>query len=189
MKLYSVKSSAVRAAKAAGLAQYEIIEQDGQFGFRPVKAKKARSNARRTSRVGSWVPSESEALEQHQRELDEAQNPESVEVPAKLVPTKKPAAKSKRGPAKKAAPLWPTPRRSKARSVASGRSPIRCPTRSAKMSSMPASRKASTSLPHAPSTRNAAESGDLISSPKVERPERPPRRGWAFSFALGSVGG
>lgn len=93
MKLYSVKSSAVRAAKAAGLTQYEIIEQDGQFGFRPVKAKKAKRN----------VPNESEALEQYERELDEAQNPETVETPAKAK-AKKPAAKSKRAPAKKAAP-------------------------------------------------------------------------------------
>jgi len=94
MKLYSVKSSATRAAKAAGLTQYEIVEQDGRFGFRPVKAKKAKHD----------VPNESEALEQYERELDEAQNPESVEVPAKLVPAKKPAARSKRAPAKKAAP-------------------------------------------------------------------------------------
>src|SRR5690606_6300536 len=52
------------------------------------------------------VPAESEALEQYERELDEAQNPESVEVPAKLAPvskSKKPAAKSKRAPAKRAA--------------------------------------------------------------------------------------
>ena len=38
MKLYAVKSSAIRAAKAAGLEQYEIVEQDGQFGFRPIEA-------------------------------------------------------------------------------------------------------------------------------------------------------
>ncbi len=39
MKLYAVKSSAIRAAKASGLAQYEIIEQDGQFGFRPIEGE------------------------------------------------------------------------------------------------------------------------------------------------------
>lgn len=39
MKLYAVKSSAVRAAKAAGLTQYEIIEQNGQFGFSPIEPK------------------------------------------------------------------------------------------------------------------------------------------------------
>ncbi len=96
MKLYSVKSSAVRAAKAAGLKQYEIIEQDGQFGFRSVKTQRAK----RTQM------NEGEALEQYERELDEAQNPESVEVPEKLVSKtkKKPAAKSKRAPAKKVAP-------------------------------------------------------------------------------------
>ena len=38
MKLYVVKSSASRAAKHAGLekGQYEIIEVDGMFGFRPI---------------------------------------------------------------------------------------------------------------------------------------------------------
>lgn len=39
MKLYSVKSSAHRAAKQAGLTkdQYEIIEVDGKFGFQPIE--------------------------------------------------------------------------------------------------------------------------------------------------------
>ncbi|HBP5740821.1 hypothetical protein [Pseudomonas aeruginosa] len=39
MKLYAAKSSAIRAAKAAGLEQYEIVEQDGQFGFRSIEAE------------------------------------------------------------------------------------------------------------------------------------------------------
>ena len=67
MKLYAAKSSAIRAAKAAGLEQYEIIEQDGQFGFRPIEAEDA---------------SEGEALEAMEQERDEAQNPDAPEVQA-----------------------------------------------------------------------------------------------------------
>lgn len=39
MKTYTVKSSAHRAAKQAGLTkdQYEIVEVDGQFGFQPIE--------------------------------------------------------------------------------------------------------------------------------------------------------
>jgi len=66
MKLYAAKSSALRAAKAAGLEHYEIIEQDGQFGFRPIEAEDA---------------SEGEALEAMEQERDEAQNPDAPEVP------------------------------------------------------------------------------------------------------------
>lgn len=66
MKLYAVKSSAIRAAKAAGLEQYEIVEQDGQFGFRPIEADDA---------------SEGETLEAMEQERDEAQNPDAPEVP------------------------------------------------------------------------------------------------------------
>ncbi|MWV11152.1 hypothetical protein F3I62_03495 [Pseudomonas sp. R-28-1W-6] len=36
MKLYATKANANRAAKQAGLEQYEVIEQDGQYGFAPV---------------------------------------------------------------------------------------------------------------------------------------------------------
>jgi hypothetical protein len=67
MKLYAAKSSAIRAAKAAGLEQYEIVEQDGQFGFRPIEAEDA---------------SEGEALEAMEQERDEAQNPDASEVQA-----------------------------------------------------------------------------------------------------------
>ena len=67
MKLYAAKSSALRAAKAAGLEHYEIIEQDGQFGFRPIEAEDA---------------SEGEALEAMEQERDEAQNPDAPEVQA-----------------------------------------------------------------------------------------------------------
>lgn len=69
MKLYTVKSSAHRAAKQAGFEkdQYEIIEQDGQFGFRPIEAEDA---------------SEGEALEAMEQERDEAQNPDAPEVRA-----------------------------------------------------------------------------------------------------------
>lgn len=67
MKLYAAKSSAIRAAKAAGLEQYEIIEQDGQFGFRPIEADDA---------------SEGEALEAMEQERDEAQNPDAPEMQA-----------------------------------------------------------------------------------------------------------
>lgn len=66
MKLYAAKSSAIRAAKAAGLEQYEIVEQDGQFGFRPIEADDA---------------SEGETLEAMEQERDEAQNPDAPEVP------------------------------------------------------------------------------------------------------------
>lgn len=40
MRLYASKSSAVRAAKKAGLStgEYEIIEEAGKFGFRAVEA-------------------------------------------------------------------------------------------------------------------------------------------------------
>lgn len=40
MKLYAVKSSAVRAARKAGLDEgcYEITEQDGKWGFREIDA-------------------------------------------------------------------------------------------------------------------------------------------------------
>lgn len=62
MKLYAAKSSAIRTAKAAGLEQYEIIEQDGQFGFRPIEAEDA---------------SEGEALDAMEQERDEAQNPDA----------------------------------------------------------------------------------------------------------------
>ena len=67
MKTYAAKSSAVRAAKKAGLEHYEIIEQDGQFGFRPIEAEDA---------------SEGEALEAMEQERDEAQNPDAPEVQA-----------------------------------------------------------------------------------------------------------
>ena len=67
MKLYAAKSSALRAAKAAGLEQYEIIELDGQFGFRPIEAEDA---------------SEGEALEAMEQERDETQNPDAPEVQA-----------------------------------------------------------------------------------------------------------
>ncbi|HEX4882141.1 MAG TPA: hypothetical protein VFV18_07340 [Porticoccaceae bacterium] len=36
MKLYAAKSSAHRAAKAAGLEQYEIVEVNGQFGYQMI---------------------------------------------------------------------------------------------------------------------------------------------------------
>lgn len=40
MRLYASKSSAIRAAKKAGLStgEYEIIEEAGKFGFRAIKA-------------------------------------------------------------------------------------------------------------------------------------------------------
>lgn len=43
MKLYTVKSSAHRAAKQAGFEkdQYEIVEVDGQFGFKAIEAETA----------------------------------------------------------------------------------------------------------------------------------------------------
>lgn len=76
MKLYAAKSSALRAAKAAGLEQYEIIELDGQFGFRPIEAEDA---------------SEGEALEAMEQERDEApaDEPQPEEVPAEEAPVAK----------------------------------------------------------------------------------------------------
>ena len=61
------RKNTIRAAKAAGLEQYEIIEQDGQFGFRPIEAEDA---------------SEGEALEAMEQERDETQNPDAPEVQA-----------------------------------------------------------------------------------------------------------
>ncbi|MEJ3960628.1 hypothetical protein WGP40_09865 [Brachymonas sp. G13] len=45
MKLYAAKSSAIRAAKAAGLEQYEIVEIEGQFGFKAIEAEAAKKPA------------------------------------------------------------------------------------------------------------------------------------------------
>lgn len=47
MKLYTVKSSAHRAAKQAGFEkdQYKIVEVDGQFGFLPIEAEVAKKPA------------------------------------------------------------------------------------------------------------------------------------------------
>lgn len=69
MKTYSTKANAIRAAKAAGLEQYEIVEQDGQFGFRPIEAEDT---------------SEGEALEAMEQERGEApaDEPQPEEVPA-----------------------------------------------------------------------------------------------------------
>jgi len=43
MKTYTAKSSAHRAAKQAGLTkeQYEVVEVDGQFGFKAIEAETA----------------------------------------------------------------------------------------------------------------------------------------------------
>lgn len=80
MKTYSTKANAIRAAKVAGLEQCEIIEQDGQFGFRPIEAEDS---------------SEGEALEAMEQERDEAQNPDAPadepqpeEAPAPVVKTR-----------------------------------------------------------------------------------------------------
>lgn len=86
MKLYAVKSSAIRAAKAAGLEQYEIVEQDGQFGFRPIEADDA---------------SEGETLEAMEQERDEAQNPDAPEVP-KEAPADEPQQEEAPAPVVKA---------------------------------------------------------------------------------------
>lgn len=47
MKTYAAKSSAHRAAKQAGLTkeQYEIVEVDGQFGFKAIEAETAKKPA------------------------------------------------------------------------------------------------------------------------------------------------
>lgn len=86
MKLYAAKSSAIRAAKAAGLEQYEIVEQDGQFGFRPIEADDA---------------SEGETLEAMEQERDEAQNPDAPEVP-KEAPADEPQQEEAPAPVVKA---------------------------------------------------------------------------------------
>ena len=86
MKLYAAKSSAIRAAKAAGLEQYEIVEQDGQFGFRPIEADDA---------------SEGETLEAMEQERDEAQNPDAPEVPEE-VPADEPQQEEAPAPVVKA---------------------------------------------------------------------------------------
>lgn len=76
MKTYSTKANAIRAAKAAGLEQYEIVEQDGQFGFRPIEAEDT---------------SEGEALEAMEQERGEApaDEPQPEEVPAEEAPVVK----------------------------------------------------------------------------------------------------
>lgn len=58
MKLYSVKSSAHRAAKQAGLTkdQYEIIEIDGKFGFQPIEVAEDASEGEAASAKGEAKP-------------------------------------------------------------------------------------------------------------------------------------
>lgn len=58
MKLYSVKSSAHRAAKQAGLTkdQYEIIEIDGKFGFRPIEVAEDASEGEAAPAKGKAKP-------------------------------------------------------------------------------------------------------------------------------------
>lgn len=73
MKLYAIKSSAHRAAKQAGFekGQYEIIEVDGRFGFRPIEMTEDASE-------GEAAPAKGKAKPEIKRKSD-------IERPTKAV--------------------------------------------------------------------------------------------------------
>jgi len=74
MKLYTIKSSAHRAAKKAGFEkdQYEIIEIDGNFGWKP-KAKpgiKRKSDIERPTKAVWHIADEMSAADPQVRRKD-----------------------------------------------------------------------------------------------------------------------
>lgn len=90
MKLYAVKSSAHRAAKQAGFEkdQYEIIEVDGQFGYRVKTEEELVEELRAAEEVEEPVEEsiEAEMEEQADEQLAEQLNEEAaqaIEAPAK----------------------------------------------------------------------------------------------------------
>lgn len=82
MKLYTVKSSAHRAAKQAGFEkdQYEIVEVDGQFGFQPIEVAEAPAEAEATE--ADIATMEKQADEQLAEQLNE-EAAQAIEAPAK----------------------------------------------------------------------------------------------------------
>lgn len=93
MKLYTVKSSAHRAAKQAGLIkdQYEIVEVDGKFGYRVKTEEELVEELRAAEEVEEPVEESTEAdiaavEEQADEQLAEQLNEEAaqaIEAPAK----------------------------------------------------------------------------------------------------------
>lgn len=81
MKLYTVKSSAHRAAKQAGFEkdQYEIVEVDGQFGFQPIEAAEEPVQEATEADITAM---EKQADEQLAAQLNE-EAAQAIEAPAK----------------------------------------------------------------------------------------------------------
>lgn len=81
MKLYTVKSSAHRAAKQAGLEkeQYEIIEVDGKFGFQPIEVAEEPVQEATEADIAAM---EKQADEQLVEQLNE-EAAQAIEAPAK----------------------------------------------------------------------------------------------------------
>lgn len=81
MKLYTVKSSAHRAAKQAGFEkdQYEIVEVDGQFGFQPIEVAEEPVQEATEADIAAM---EKQADEQLVEQLNE-EAAQAIEVPAK----------------------------------------------------------------------------------------------------------
>ena|SRR5690554_194997 len=77
MKTYKVKSSAHRAAKQAGFekGQYEVVEIDGQFGFRPIEAAEGPVQE---------APAKDKAKDKAKPEVKHKSDPD-IERPTKLV--------------------------------------------------------------------------------------------------------
>jgi hypothetical protein len=90
MNLYTVKSSAHRAAKQAGLTkdQYEIVEIDGKFGYRVKTEEELVEELRMAEEVEEPVEEfiEAEMEQQADEQADERLNEEAaqaIEAPAK----------------------------------------------------------------------------------------------------------
>lgn len=81
MKTYTVKSSAHRAAKQAGLTkdQYEIVEIDGQFGFQPIEVAEEPVQEATEADIAAM---EKQAEEQLVAQLNE-EAAQAIEAPAK----------------------------------------------------------------------------------------------------------
>lgn len=87
MKLYTVKSSAHRAAKQAGFEkdQYEIVEVDGQFGFQPIEVAEEpvqEAPAEVEATEADIAAMEKQADEQLAEQLNE-EAAQAIEAPAK----------------------------------------------------------------------------------------------------------
>ncbi len=83
MKLYTVKSSAHRAAKQAGLTkdQYEIIEIDGQFGFQPIEV--AEEPVQEAPAEVETTEADIAAMEKQADERPNEESAQAIEAPAK----------------------------------------------------------------------------------------------------------